>query len=143
MPKHKLVYAFLIVLAVGLLAGSAAVLLFKKAPAKRVGDGKPVPLTSRTFDSAIASDVHLVDFWADWCGPCHIQAPIIDKLAERYAGSLGVGKLDVDSHGDIARRFAIASIPTLVIFKNGKEARRFVGVQPEDILAAAIEAELK
>ena len=75
----------------------------------------------------------LVDFWATWCGPCRMQGPIIDALA---AEGYNVGKLDVDENPDIARRYNVMSIPTLILFKNGEEVQRFVGVQTKEKLAS-------
>ena len=81
----------------------------------------------------------LVDFWATWCGPCRMLAPTIEKIAEEQEGVVKVCKLDVDEEPEIAARFGIASIPTLMVFKNGVVVNQSVGVQPK----AMIEAMLK
>ncbi len=94
------------------------------------------------FDDAIREGVALVDFWAPWCGPCRIQGPIVEKLSDKYEGKALVAKINVDENRDIAERFGIQSIPTLILFKDGKEARRFVGVQSEETLSKAIDREL-
>lgn len=73
----------------------------------------------------------LVDFWASWCGPCKMLAPTVDKLAEKYDGKVIVGKVDVDEEQELARQFGVMSIPTVVLFKDGKEVQRTVGVQPQ------------
>ncbi len=73
----------------------------------------------------------LVDFWADWCGPCRMLAPVIDKLAEQYDGKVVVGKVNVDEEGELAGRYGVMSIPTVVLFKDGRELTRAVGVQPQ------------
>ena len=91
--------------------------------------------TSSNFNAEVlSSETHvLVDFWATWCGPCRMQGPIIDALA---AEGYNVGKLDVDENPDIARRYNVMSIPTLILFKNGEEVQRFVGVQTKEKLAS-------
>ncbi len=91
--------------------------------------------TSSNFNAEVLSSETpvLVDFWATWCGPCRMQGPIIDALA---AEGYNVGKLDVDENPDIARRYNVMSIPTLILFKNGEEVQRFVGVQTKEKLAS-------
>ncbi len=106
--------------------------------AVRPASGRPVALGASTFDSTVATGIHVVDFWAEWCGPCHTQAPILDRLAQSSAGVFGVGKVNVDHEGDLADRFDISSIPTLVILKDGREVRRFVGVTDEATLKEAV-----
>lgn len=83
--------------------------------------------------------VTLVDFNAPWCAPCRAQKPIVDQLAGEYRGRAQVLTLDVDEHRQMAMRLSITSIPTLILFKNGREMQRFVGLQPAEILSAAIE----
>ena len=91
--------------------------------------------TSSNFNAEVLSSETpvMVDFWAKWCGPCRMQGPIIDALA---AEGYNVGKLDVDENPDIARRYNVMSIPTLILFKNGEEVQRFVGVQTKEKLAS-------
>ncbi|WP_324668417.1 thioredoxin [Geochorda subterranea] len=84
----------------------------------------------------------LVDFWAAWCGPCLRMAPIVDAIAEEYAGRLKVGKLNVDEHPDLATRYGIMSIPTLVLFKAGEPVEFIVGLQPRSSLVRRIETVL-
>ena len=85
-------------------------------------------LNSASFDKTVASGVTLVDFWATWCGPCRMQAPILEAYAEEMGDQVKVGKVDVDEEPGIAARFNIFSIPTLIAFRDGKEIARTVGV---------------
>lgn len=95
-------------------------------------------LTTQNFDNeVIKSDVPvLVDFWAVWCGPCRFIAPIVDEMAKKYEGKIKVGKVNVDDHGEIAGRYGIHSIPTLLLFKDGNLVDRQIGAVP----ASAVEA---
>jgi thioredoxin 1 len=90
-------------------------------------------LTNDTFDEIIgaADGAVLVDFWAEWCGPCKMIAPVLEELAGELAGQVSIAKLNVDEASDIARRFEVMSIPTLLIFKDGEVAKRLVGAKPK------------
>jgi len=94
---------------------------------------KPVEITDANFeDEVMKSDKPvLIDFWAIWCGPCKMVAPIVEEIAKEYNGKLKVGKMDVDSNPDIALRFGIRSIPTLMIFKGGKPVDQIIGAVPK------------
>lgn len=81
----------------------------------------------------------LVDFWADWCQPCHIIAPTIDELAEDYAGRVKVGKVDTDANRGISVELGISSIPTVILFKDGQIVRKFVGVTAKDEFVAELD----
>lgn len=102
----------------------------------------PVPVTDATFDEFVRSGVALVDFWADWCGPCHMIAPAIEMLAHEYAGRVKVGKLNVDQNPRTPARFNVQGIPTLIIFRDGRPVDRIVGVQSLPALRRRLEAVL-
>lgn len=86
-------------------------------------------LTKDSFSGFIANGPVLVDFWATWCGPCRSQGQILEKMAEDAAIASKIGKLNVDDERDLAVEYGVSSIPTLIVFKDGKEVKRFVGVQ--------------
>lgn len=89
------------------------------------------------FDKAAASDrLMLVDFWATWCGPCRMLGPVIEQLAEEYEGKdVLIGKIDVDEEPELARRYGVMSVPTVIFLRNGKEIDRKVGVMPYEVYA--------
>lgn len=97
-----------------------------------------IELTEKSFDTAINSPNLLVDFYAEWCGPCRAQAPVLEAFAERYEGRVKVAKLDVDQAPSVAQRLGIMSVPTLVAFREGKETARRTGVQSSEGLAALV-----
>ena len=81
----------------------------------------------------------LVDFWASWCGPCKMIGPVVSEIAEEYAGKIKVGKLNVDEQTPLALQYQVASIPTLILFKDGAEAKRTIGAQPKEELVKLFE----
>lgn len=84
----------------------------------------------------------LVDFWAPWCGPCRMVAPVMDKIAEKYAGKVVVAKIDIDAQQELAVQHNVQSIPTVILIKDGAEVSREVGVRPQEIYEAMIEKEM-
>jgi thioredoxin len=105
---------------------------------KRVilAEGYAVPVDEKTFDQVIstASKPVLVDFWADWCGPCKMQAPILDEFAAKYADQMQVIKVEADKAPLLMERFDVNSIPTLMVFVDGKSETSMVGARPLDML---------
>ena len=105
---------------------------------------KPVSVDDSNFDQMVlqADRPVLVDFWADWCGPCRMVAPIVDELSEEYDGRISFVKVDVDQNPKTASRYGIMSIPTLLIFKNGEPVSHLVGVRPKGELKENLDAAL-
>ena len=106
---------------------------------------KPVEIEESTFNEAVlqAKAPVLVDFWAPWCGPCRMVAPVVDELAEEYDGKVSFGKVNVDESPRIASQYGIMSIPTLIIFKDGKPVSNIVGFRPKDELKKSLDAALE
>ena len=98
-------------------------------------------LTKENFEELVlkADKPVMVDFWAPWCMPCRMIAPVVEELAEEMEGKAYVGKVNVDEEGDLARAYRVNSIPCLIVFENGQEARRTVGAQGRDALKKLIE----
>ena len=101
-------------------------------------------VTDATFDEHVkSSDVPvLVDFWAEWCGPCKMISPILEEIAEEQAGKIRIVKLNIDDNLDVTRRFEVMSIPTLILFKDGEPQVRLIGAKPKGALLEEISAYL-
>ena len=101
-----------------------------------------VEFTDSNFETEVlnAEQPVLVDFWAEWCGPCRMLAPTIDKIADAYAGKVKVGKLDTDANREIAMKYQISAIPTILLFKGGQVAQKFVGMKREQEFKEAIDS---
>ncbi|MBI3252691.1 MAG: thioredoxin [Candidatus Omnitrophica bacterium] len=101
-------------------------------------------ITDANFDAEVAKSAVpvLVDFWAEWCGPCRIMSPILEEAAPLYQGKLKIGKLNVDENSDAPTKFGVMNIPTMILFKNGKESARFVGSMSKGDLQKKIDKAL-
>ncbi|MBM6852322.1 thioredoxin [Oscillibacter valericigenes] len=95
------------------------------------------------FDAAVAAaPLAMVDFWADWCGPCKMLSPVVEFIGSQYEGKVLVGKVNVDEEPELARRFGVMNIPTVVFLKNGQEIDRKVGVMPPQVFTGVLDANL-
>ena len=105
--------------------------------------GKAVEITDSNFNDIVSKNsVVLIDFWAEWCGPCRMIAPMIEDLANDYDGKAVIGKLDVDNNQESSVKFGVRSIPTLLVFKDGEMVDRHVGAVPKETLASSIDSKL-
>lgn len=105
----------------------------------------PVKVTDSTFEEMVVNSDKpvLVDFWAEWCGPCKMIAPVLDEIATEMDGQLVIGKLDIDENQDTAMAFGVMSIPTLLLFKGGEPVERIVGYQPKPQLVSRLQAHVE
>jgi thioredoxin 1 len=99
---------------------------------------KIITLTDKNFQHQTKNSVVLVDFWAEWCPPCKMMAPVLNDVAAELTGNAYVGKVDVEQYQALAQQYQIRNIPTMILFKNGKEVARFVGIKNKDFLVQQI-----
>jgi len=99
---------------------------------------KVLTLTDQNFQQKTKGKVVLIDFWASWCAPCRMMAPVLNDVATELKGNSHVGKVDIQQYQSLANEFKVRSIPTLILFKNGKEVNRFVGIKSKDFLLKEI-----
>lgn len=108
-----------------------------------MGEKLVIVNSTEEFDNMLANNkLVLVDFWATWCTPCKMVAPIIDQLAEQYAGKITVAKVDVDQQQDLAVRYGIQTIPTIMLFKDGKFVAKEIGVKPIDSFKSMVDSHI-
>ncbi len=105
---------------------------------------KPLELTDSNFEEEVLNSEHpvLVDFWAEWCGPCRMIGPVVDELADEYQGKAKIGKVNVDNNPEVSMKYGIRSIPALLIFKNGEVVDQIVGAVPKPHLTKQLDAQL-
>jgi len=103
---------------------------------------KAIEITDANFEEIIKSGTVLVDFWAEWCGPCKMIGPVVEELAGEFEGKAIVGKVNVDENAAISAKFGIRSIPTLLIFKDGEIVDKQIGAVPKAVLSKKLEAQV-
>ena len=128
---------------IGLLVPALVIMILiinsKLNKASLVADhDKIITLTEQNFTYQIKNKVILVDFWASWCAPCRMMAPILNEVASELKDDLYVGKINIEEHQSLAQKFNVRNIPTLILFKNGIEINRFVGIKQKDFLLQQI-----
>jgi len=115
-------------------------IIFKLTNKKGLNMAKYVELTSENFDATVAEGVTMVDFWAPWCGPCRMIAPVIEELAEDFDGKATIAKVNTDEQQELAVKYGIRSIPAILFFKNGEVVDQMVGAASKDAFAEKLNA---
>lgn len=131
------------IIIIGLLAAFVTFMVISYKRAQNMPDTPNSPkikvLNNKNFKPLIRSGITLVDFWAPWCGPCKMMAPILNEVAESAGDGVAVGKVNVDHNQPLSNKYKVRNIPTLVMFKDGKEINRYVGVKNKKFLLKEIE----
>jgi thioredoxin 1 len=131
-----------VIITLALIVGAVAYLYFAARRLKNMPDVPEnkniVILDSANYQHQLKGGIALVDFWASWCMPCKMMAPILNEVAAEVDGKAKICKVDVQQHQDVSAKFSVRNIPTLILFKNGKEINRFVGVKTKDFLLKEI-----
>lgn len=126
----------------GLLIGFVLLMFILRMKMKNtpmVDDHKNIlTLTDKNFQQQTKNKLVLVDFWASWCAPCRMMAPVLNDIADELTGNQHIGKVNIEQYQSLAQQFQVRGIPTLILFKNGKEVNRFVGIKPKDFLLQQI-----
>jgi thioredoxin 1 len=127
----------------GVLIGFVALLFIARAKMKStpmVDDNEKIlTLTDKNFQQLTKNKLVLVDFWASWCAPCRMMAPVLNDVAAELTGNSQVGKVNIEEFQSLAQKYQVRSIPTLILFKNGVEVNRFVGIKPKEFLLKQIQ----
>jgi len=121
----------------------AALFLFARYRMKNIpvvaDNDKILTLTDKNFQHQTKNKLVLVDFWANWCAPCRMMAPVLNEVADELSGNSHIGKVNIEEYQSLAQKFQVRNIPTLILLKNGKEINRFVGVKSKDFLLEQIQ----
>jgi len=121
----------------------AALFLFARYRMKNIpivaDSDKILTLTDKNFQHQTKNKLVLVDFWANWCAPCRMMAPVLNEVADELSGNSHIGKVNIEEYQSLAQKFQVRNIPTLILLKNGKEINRFVGVKSKDFLLEQIQ----